>query len=100
MNGFVPVIFTLTFVSRYGRLSWHIIALSVLTIALATGVLATTSVEAFGGYVYLNERERSFAGVTDSGILELADLICGSNSSILKEAIEPIPINMVMVWVI
>lgn len=96
MNGFVPVIFTLTFVSRYGRLSWHIIFLSVLTIALSTAALATTSVEGFFGNLgYLDQGPWSTRTK-----LEFADLICGSNSSILQGAIAPMPINMHLVWAI
>jgi hypothetical protein len=82
MNGFVPIIFTLTFISRYGRLSWYIIILSVVTIALLTGSLATTFAE---GFVY---------DVNGQYLLELGDLICGSSSSILQGAINPININL------
>ncbi len=85
MNGFVPIVLTLTFISRYGRLSWYIITLSVVTVALSTGSLATKFAE---GSMYDGNGQY---------LLELGDLICGSNSSILQGAINPIKINLYLV---
>ena len=42
MNGLIPTTFTFSFIARYGRLSWHIIVLTMVTFILSTGSLATT----------------------------------------------------------
>jgi hypothetical protein len=44
LNGLVPVIFALCCISRYGRLSWHTIILSLVTVALSTASLAAASI--------------------------------------------------------
>ena len=42
LNGLVPTIFTLLIISRYGRLSWPTMLLSLLTVALSSVSLSTT----------------------------------------------------------
>lgn len=39
MNGLIPVIFTLSCISLYSRLSWHIIVLTFVTVTLSSGTL-------------------------------------------------------------
>ena len=41
LNGFLPVIFTLSCISIHSRLSWHVVTLSVGSIALSTGTLTS-----------------------------------------------------------
>lgn len=69
MNGFVPVVFTLTFISRYGRLSWYTIILSVLTITLSTGSLAAAA------FIH----PQNILDYRSLGIM-YGDPLCGSNS--------------------
>lgn len=41
MSGFVPIVFTVMSIALYGRLSWHILALSTVSVALSSANLIT-----------------------------------------------------------
>lgn len=45
-SGFIPIVFTLACISRYGRQSWYLIVLSLVTILLATATLACSYIYA------------------------------------------------------
>lgn len=42
-NGFIPVVFTLTSISRYGRQTWYIVLLSLAVFALSTASITTSA---------------------------------------------------------
>ena len=95
MNGFIPTTFTLTGIARYGRLSWHIIALSTLTIALSTGSLATVSA------VALQTAEPNLSITYEGSIAqEYEGSICGSKSPMRQNTIDKHRIFLPLVWVI
>lgn len=87
MNGFVPIIFTLTCISRHARLSWYLIILSVITLILSTGSSASTHAYLLNNYPYLpgDQIEVMVEGLSD---LDQANLICGSEASNL-DSVDP-----------
>ena len=94
LNGLVPVIFTLLIISRYGRLSWPIMLLTLLTVVLSTASLATTysawqNVDAF------DSESRTLLRNT----LAFAQALCGSKFSNTL-LMHPQEYNFAVIWTI
>ena len=103
MNGLVPIAFALIHISRYGRLSWHIILLSVITMILSTGSLVTTwGTRPWEGVSSNSEWGTFTFGAFGSSMrmFEFGDLVCGSGSSIVQRIGMLKTINYSLVWVV
>ena len=102
LNGIVPVAFSLSCIALYSRLSWHIILLSTVPIALSTAVLALTNIwilrisDAFGpDMLGVNN-----AGVAYQYIPTFTAVICGSRSGNLKNVLNRRDIRFAIIWLI
>ena len=102
MNGFLPVTFILACIARYCRLTWHIIILSLVSIALSTGTLAGSTywilklASAYGpDLLSVNEAEFGFYDDIQNAIQ-----ICGSESWILTNVLDRSDIKFSLVWAI
>lgn len=102
LNGLVPVVFTLSYISRYGRLSWYIITLSVITVALSTGSLASSyrSILSIRHVVALEEISGNNIGGDHQEPITLAQWICGSKASNLGALCIRNGIRFAYVWLI
>jgi len=96
MNGLVPIIFTLCCISRYGRLSWHIIILSSVTVALSTASLAA----ACKWIRITGEAHQEMLDVNYDSGMNLAKIVCGSASSNLENIIDRTAISFSLIWAI
>ena len=102
LNGIVPVIFSLSCIALYSRLSWHIILLSTITIALSTGVLAST-------YKWILRISDDFGpdmlSVTNAEaahqfVPSFSNLVCGSESGNLENVLTRKSIRFAVIWLI
>ena len=94
MNGFVPVTFTLTCISQYGRLSWHVIILTALPITLSSGNLVL---------IWLLQHQVSASLVVKmkfANALMLRGTICGSKASSPFNTITPDNLKFPLIWVV
>lgn len=102
LNGIVPVAFSLSCIALYSRLSWHIILLSTVPIALATGALASTYIwilrisDAYGPDML----SVSNAGVAFQYVPNFTVVICGSKSSNLENVPNRRDIRFAIIWLI
>lgn len=102
LNGIVPVAFSLSCITLYSRLSWHIILLSTVPIALSTGVLASTNIwilrisDAFGpDMLGVNN-----AGVAYQFVPKFSAVVCGSKSGNLEKVLTRRDIRFAIIWLI
>ena len=102
MNGFLPVTFILACIARYGRLTWHIIILSLISIGLSTGTLAGSTywilklASAYGpDLLSVNEAEVGF--YED---IEIVKQVCGSQSWILTDVLDRTDLKFSLIWAI
>ena len=100
MNSFIPIVFSLSCIARYGRLSWHIIILSLIAIALSTGPLAAS-------YMWILRISSAFGpdllSVNNAGGdypdgLATAKIVCGSQSTFLEHSIDRTNIKFSLIW--
>lgn len=102
MNGFVPVMFTLSCISLYARLSWHIIILSLVTVCLSTGALSAAYIwilritDAFGPDALSVDN----AGIDYQEAPEMAQIVCGSKPGNLRIFIDRTDFRFALVWLI
>ncbi|KAI4232424.1 MAG: hypothetical protein LQ352_008333 [Teloschistes flavicans] len=76
MNGIIPVIFTLSCISLYSRLSWHIIGLTSVAFTLSS----TTLVLVNKWMMLLVKKEKQERDVVDFRPDTLAQSVCGSKA--------------------
>ena len=102
LNGIVPVAFSLSCIALYSRLSWHIILLSTVPIALSTGALASTNIwilrisDAFGpDMLSVNN-----AGVAYQFVRNFTVVVCGSSSGNLENVPDRRDIRFAIIWLI
>ena len=88
MNGLVPVIFTLSCISLYARLSWHTIILSSVTVSLSTGALSAAYIwilrisDALGpDLLSVNSASEDYQETP-----EMAQIVCGSKPGNLRKS--------------
>ena len=100
-NGFIPPVFILVIINRFGRQSWYLTLLAGSIFAVSTAALMTTQ-------SYWKSAPRAFAGLNiftdpfprpttcgfDSGFAEndanrFSSLLCGHNKQSLKRALRP-----------
>ena len=71
-SGLVPVIFTLTCIARYGRQSWYMILLALITAILSTGTLGATwkfwTAKAIHSSSVLGEQGFSWSDTSSCGV--------------------------------
>lgn len=102
MNGLVPIVFTSSSISRYGRMSWDSILLSLVSIALSTRCLA----KSYKWIFHTADETRSdfstthYSGMEAHNGVNLAQAICGSRSSNLRSVIDRRNISFPLVWLI
>lgn len=102
LNGLVPVVFTLCCVSRYGRMTWHTIVLSLISIGLSTATLARS----YRWILRLSDAygedgiSTNAAGANFQEGYPLAHAVCGSRSSDLDQFLQRKNIRFSLVWVI
>ena len=102
LNGIVPIIFTLCCISRYGRMSWHIISLSAISITLSTLSLVTS----YHWILRLTNRFGSDALSQSNGVgafnvgFPMAQLVCGSSGSNIIKPVHRSDIHLPLVWAV
>ena len=99
MNGFVPITFSLLCISLHSRLTWHIILLLLVPIALSTGALGssftwTLKLQNLYGDGLINQTGNY------PDYLSVAESICGSRSGNLKHALNRSSIRAGLIWAI
>lgn len=100
LSGIVPIVFTLACISRYARLSWLIVVLSMITVVLSTGTLASTyalikrsSYDHGTGRAGISQAESAY-----SRGLAMAKLVCGSKAQNLENVINTTDFSFLGVW--
>ena len=94
LNGLVPTVFTLCCISRYGRLSWYGIILTVITAVLSTGSLVAS-------YRFTRTEAGSLDEIMgDQSLAAQSRIVCGSDSGNLGTQAELSTIKFSWVWLI
>lgn len=93
LNGCVPVVSTLQMISRYARLSWHTISLTMMSLLLSTIALAEAN--NVWGIWSLSISPDANGGKTE----RMARLVCGSQAIILNNLDSDV-IDFTFVWLI
>lgn len=96
LNGIVPVAFSLSCIALYSRLSWHIILLSTVPIALSTAALASTN-------IWILVIPHGFANMGDTGFQvapNFSALVCGSKTRNLENVLNQKDIRFAIIWLI
>ena len=88
-NGIVPVSFTLSCIALYSRLSWHIVLLSTIPIALSTLVLVSTFIWV---RVTLDLEALDVGNVTTA--------VCGSKSVEMNNANNVMDVKVTFIWLV
>lgn len=100
LNGIVPVTFTLVYIVRYHRLTWHILILSLVPVALSSTSLFT----AYRWIVTADGDEFNVDGIVgDFGYddsFAASRLVCGDRPGNLGNAIDPTDFRFVAIWLV
>lgn len=93
-NGFIPTVFTLTLLSRYGRRSWYLILLTLAVFALSTVSLALSSsvwlkLDPLQKHsrIHDNEVSYSLASCGWATAIDLARSWCGPDNFVLLDGL-------------
>ena len=102
LNGIVPVVFSLSCIALYSRLSWHIVLLSMIPIALSTGSLALTyiwilRISAAYGWDMINAQN---AGVDQTYTVKFTPILCGSKSGNMDKVLDRRDIRFAAIWLV
>ena len=102
LNGVLPVAFSLSCLYRFGRLTWHILLLSLFTIALSAGVLgsATTWILHMA-----NAHSAKMLSDTDAGPgydqeFQMAIEVCGPEAAGLTHVLNRDNMDFPLVWLV
>ena len=102
MNGFVPIVFTLACLSRYHRLTWHILVLSAVPVALSTAALAAT----YRWCIIMSVSPKSLClhvnayGPGNSVVDDASALICGASPGKTGRGPSQTCLSFISVWLI
>ena len=102
LNGIVPVAFSLSCIALYTRLSWHIISLSVIPIALSSGALASVYMLSFNepGFIRKGPLSNDFPSIDSSFVPQFTRIVCGSKSGNLEGVADLVSANFTVIWLI